>query len=144
MSEASSKARVLIVDDESAIRLMLEEYLREFDYAVHSAASGSEALERLDEENFDCLIVDMRLPDMSGESLALLAYAKQPNARTLIHTGSINFKLSPELKAIGLNSRSIIHKPVFDMQDFVSAIEGAVSGNAPFDEKSTKAPNPWS
>lgn len=60
------KGRVLVVDDEPAMRRTLHDLLRLEGYEVHTAPNGEEALRILEEEAFDLLILDLRMPGLSG------------------------------------------------------------------------------
>lgn len=60
---------LLIVEDEESIHAMIKEYLTKKGYTCTSAFSGSEAKLLLAHETFDCMILDLMLPGMSGEQL---------------------------------------------------------------------------
>src|SRR5215470_6861675 len=62
-------AKILVVDDEKAILLLLKEALTQWGYQVSTASSAVEALEMLKNGLFDALISDIRMPDMSGLDL---------------------------------------------------------------------------
>jgi len=61
--------RVLIVDDEVAIRLALVRYLQRRGHTVETAEDGSAALERIASTSFDVILSDIRMPGMSGDRL---------------------------------------------------------------------------
>jgi CheY-like chemotaxis protein len=61
--------KLLIVEDDDRERMSIEELLRHDDISIDHASSGAEALARLDKDNYDCVILDLRLPDMSGFDL---------------------------------------------------------------------------
>lgn len=61
-----TREKVLIVDDEKNIRLMLRHCLEGNDYIVESAVNGEDALDKLKEEEYDLVLLDMKLPGMSG------------------------------------------------------------------------------
>ncbi|MDO3376803.1 sigma-54-dependent transcriptional regulator [Geoalkalibacter halelectricus] len=73
----SERPRVLIVDDESAMRHMLRLLLERAGYVVGEAADGRQALERLDQEPCDIVLCDLRMPELGG--LDLLAEARRRN-----------------------------------------------------------------
>jgi len=62
-------AKILVVDDERPILLLLKEALTQWGYAVTCAGSATEGLELLRSEIFDALITDIRMPDMNGLDL---------------------------------------------------------------------------
>ena len=60
------RKRLLVVEDNPAEQLSIRELLGYEDIDVELAATGSEALAALDDQAFDCVVLDLRLPDMSG------------------------------------------------------------------------------
>src|ERR1700756_3792717 len=63
------KARILVVDDEESIREFLEIMLRKEGYEVTCAEDGQKALDILKKKNFDMVISDMQMPNMTGLEL---------------------------------------------------------------------------
>lgn len=61
--------RILVVENESIIRNFLSSLLSRFGYFVTQTQSGGEALEKLNEEEFDGIFLDIHLNDMSGKEL---------------------------------------------------------------------------
>jgi signal transduction histidine kinase/ActR/RegA family two-component response regulator len=62
----SSRKRILVVEDEAQIRQLFEEVIRSAGHDVQTAADGRVALEMLDRENFDLIITDVKMPEISG------------------------------------------------------------------------------
>jgi len=62
----SQSARILIVDDESTIRLTLGTLLKRVGYEVTSAENGHEAIALLEQQRFDLMLVDLKMPEMDG------------------------------------------------------------------------------
>jgi DNA-binding response OmpR family regulator len=81
-------ARILVVDDEAAIRLTMNMLLRRNGYTVTTAARGEEALGLLAQHSFDLLLLDLKMPGLSGLEVAQRARDIQPAAAVLILTGS--------------------------------------------------------
>jgi len=65
----NDRLRVLVVDDEASVRVSLQRYLAGKGHEVETTASGEDALVRLKSSKYDAVIVDMRMPDLSGEQL---------------------------------------------------------------------------
>lgn len=75
---ANSAARILVVDDEDTLRLVLGKYLRARGFDVATAESGQAALEMLAESRFDLMLCDVRMPGMSGVEIVPAARAACP------------------------------------------------------------------
>ena len=81
-------ARVLVCDDEEAMRTFLARAMRQQGHAVSEAVDGAHALEVMQaEERFDLLITDIRMPVMDGIALALNVARDFPRTAILLTTG---------------------------------------------------------
>ncbi|MBN1500372.1 MAG: response regulator [Spirochaetes bacterium] len=116
------KKRILVVEDEIIIRTSLVMYLDNFNYQVYENETGETALEFLDTNRVDLIIADMRLPGISGEMLINSAYKIDNSIKFIIYTGSLDYTLPKSLKEIGMTDLNIIHKPVYDMNEFIKVI----------------------
>lgn len=81
--------RLLVVDDEEPIALMVKEYLELQGWTVSTVQEGSQALERLEQEEYDVLLVDLRMPGMDGQSFFERLKQKRPElaGRVIFTTG---------------------------------------------------------
>ena len=95
------QARVLVVDDEAAIRLTLDVILRRVGYSVTTVANGEEALAWLMQRPFDLLLLDLGLPGMSGLKVAHYAQEYHPSAVVVFLTGSSDFNSMPIEEQVG-------------------------------------------
>ena len=80
-------ARILIVDDESSIRLTLSALLERGGYDVTSAEQGEEAVDLLERQIFDLLLVDLKMPGMDGMQVVAAARQRQSNIAVIVLTG---------------------------------------------------------
>ncbi len=69
MSEFLNRRSVLLVDDEDALRSAVNEYLSDAGYDVVESHSGPDAIAKVVQEDFDAIISDIRMPEMSGLDL---------------------------------------------------------------------------
>jgi DNA-binding NtrC family response regulator len=74
-------ARILIVDDELALRRTLERALTGYHYEVVSVADTHSAYQMLSEMTFDLVLLDLRLPQIGGDTLFLAIIRKWPRLR---------------------------------------------------------------
>jgi HAMP domain-containing protein/CheY-like chemotaxis protein/signal transduction histidine kinase len=63
---AARRKRLLIVEDNAAEQMSIRELLGHDDIDVSIASTGAEALSAIEDQTFDCMVLDLRLPDMSG------------------------------------------------------------------------------
>jgi DNA-binding NtrC family response regulator len=80
-------AKILVVDDERSILVLLKEALSQWGYQVTTAASATEALGILKSELFDALITDIRMPDMSGLELLREVKKQDESIEVVMMTG---------------------------------------------------------
>ena len=80
-------AKILVVDDEKSILLLLKEALGQWGYQVKTASSGTEALEILRTELFDAMLSDVRMPDMSGLDLLREVRKQDESIEVVMMTG---------------------------------------------------------
>lgn len=74
--------KILIVDDQPGIRIVLQEVLKNEGYEIQTAGSGLEAIELIKNEDFDALLTDMKLPGMNG--VEILQHASDLNKKFVI------------------------------------------------------------
>ena len=105
--------RLLVVDDDDGVRRIYESHFSNAGFEVHSAASLSEAAERLASNQFQAVIADVCLtPELGGEGLALAAYLcnmrRQPPVVVLTAYGAPDQAEA----AARLGVDAFLHKPV--------------------------------
>jgi CheY-like chemotaxis protein len=61
--------KLLVVEDDAAERMGIEELIRHDDVAIDTVGSGEEALQALQSSQYDCVVLDLKLPDMTGFDL---------------------------------------------------------------------------
>lgn len=84
--EAKS-ARVLVVEDEEKVRVLLNDAFRTGGHDVTEATTGAEALLRLDDGKFDLMVCDLGLPELSGLHVARWVKEHQPDLPVIIASG---------------------------------------------------------
>ncbi|HEV8714998.1 MAG TPA: HAMP domain-containing protein, partial [Candidatus Binatia bacterium] len=109
---APHRKRLLVVEDNAAEQLSITELLGHDDIDVAVAATGAEALAMLNERPFDCVVLDLRLPDISGFEVleCLRDNAALSDMPVVVFTGK---ELSPEEDArLHTLARSVVVKGV--------------------------------
>ena len=102
--------KVLVVDDDPAVRKSIDRVLSGKGYAVITAESGEEALRKLNEEKYDLVYTDIRMPGMSGLEVAEQVKARRPWTPVVIITGYGTEAAEARAKAAGVSS--FMHKPL--------------------------------
>ncbi len=124
-AEARLGPWVLVIEDEPAERAALERMLSEAGYAVQGAASGAEALQRVQARAFDAITLDLILPDMSAIDLLAAIRAAEPTRRTPV----IVVTVVTEREAVGaLAAHDFLTKPI-EADDLLASL--ARAGVAP-------------
>ena len=112
--------RVLIVDDDMDFCTTVKDILELNKYSVESAASGEEAVLRMENEAFDVALIDVNMPDMTGiELLEVLKSGRSPPSCIMV-TGQQMIEYAVE--ALNLGAEAFILKP-FDAERLISCID---------------------
>ena len=106
----NASRKVLVVDDDPAVRKSIDRILSSKGYAVITAESGEEALRKLNEEKYDLVYTDIRMPGMSGLEVAEQVKARKPWTPVVIITGYGTDAAEARAKAAGVSS--FMHKPL--------------------------------
>ena len=93
--------RVLVVDDEENLRLVLRTLLRRHGYEVETAESGEDALSMVDSFGPDVVLTDVRMPKMGGLDLLTTLKAKGNDATVIVMSAYGNMDLALEAMKAG-------------------------------------------
>jgi len=102
--------KILIVDDEQNILRYLSDALEDEGYLITTKASGTEAVTALEEENFDLVLVDLKLRDIDG--LEVMREAKKNSAETVVIMLTGHGSLESAMEAIRYGASDYLLKPV--------------------------------
>jgi len=102
--------KILIVDDEKHLRESAIRLLRRKGYDAEGAGSGVEALEKIGKDSFDLLIVDIKMPGMSG--LEMLRRAKEMNPEIMALIMTAYGTVETAIEALQLGALEFIRKPI--------------------------------
>jgi CheY-like chemotaxis protein len=108
-AESSSSRRILIVDDDRALRLALSTLLTSAGHVTQSAGDGPEALEFLKDHPFDIVLLDIGLPSMSG--LDVLARARELSSPPIVIMMTADDTPQSLLEAVKRQAYRYIRKP---------------------------------
>ena len=108
MTQATRRRRVLIVEDEPALRLSYDRAFRPR-YDLAFASNGAEAMEQLEQHRPEVAVLDMRLPDTDGIELLRRIRVSYPDLPVIITTAYLS--IEPQLKVLDLPHSGYIVKP---------------------------------
>jgi DNA-binding response OmpR family regulator len=114
---------ILIIDDDPTIRFSLSSHFSDYDYNVFEADDAREGLDIMNKEPIDAVIVDLRMPGISGDQFILDIYDTFKNTTFLIHTGSTEFTFPEEFKSLKRVSDRVFLKPVFNLEEMNEEVE---------------------
>jgi DNA-binding NtrC family response regulator len=105
-----TKAAILIVDDEPIVREAIHDWLVDAEYSVTTARTGEEALEIVARQDFDLVILDVRLPGKTGIRVLQEIKEMKPETKAIVITAYA----SPELRteAMELGAIHYLSKPI--------------------------------
>jgi CheY-like chemotaxis protein len=122
---AVTAPRVLVIEDEAHIRVFVRDALEMFGYEVDVAADGVQGLALFDQHSYDLLVLDLRMPYLSGWEV-LDAITRRRPTRAVIISGFVSYDDEDQARQRGV---AILRKP-FTVPDFKRLIQGALAGQA--------------
>ncbi|KEZ49051.1 MULTISPECIES: response regulator [Bacillaceae] len=111
--------KILIVDDQYGIRILLNEVFQKAGYQTFQAANGFQALEIVDKHKPDLVLLDMKIPGMDGIEILKRMRVVEPDIRVIIMTAYGELDMIQEAKDLG----ALTHfaKP-FDIDEIRDAV----------------------
>jgi len=103
------RRKILVVDDQESMRVLLQDMLEEIGYEVSLAEGGMQALKMLEESQFDLVLSDLNMPEMDGSVLLKEIKARYPGLPVVIITGYGTFHTEKRLMREGADG--YISKP---------------------------------
>ncbi len=117
-------SNLLIIDDEANIRTMIRLALEHAGYAVDTAADGEEGIKKVAKQHYDLVLVDQRMPGLSGMEVQQEIYEKSPDTRTIMITAFGTIDLA--LDSIHAGASDFLRKP-FTAETLRIAVKSALS-----------------
>ncbi len=98
------RGSLLLVEDERVLRTLVAEFLRNEGYSVLEAADGGEGVSAyLDHGPFDLLLVDLRMPVMSGEEVCRRVKQQNPHQKVMVCSAAIVRESEEALRSVGVH-----------------------------------------
>jgi two-component system KDP operon response regulator KdpE len=115
--------RILVIDDEPAIRRFAARALSSAGFAVDEAAGGHEGLRIALSDPYDLVLLDLRLPDLAGEEVLRHLHQERPHQAVLIWSAAADQQV--QRRCLTLGARACLHKPL-SLTELLSAIGSAL------------------
>ena len=112
--------KLLIVDDETGITDEVRSFFEEEGYRVYTADTAKEGIQLVTEIKPDVLLLDMKLPDMSGINVLQISKAISPATKVIVNTGYVDQSIIDEAEKLGRDA--FLQKP-FDLMVLKEEIE---------------------
>ena len=114
--------KILVVDDDKDYNLYLTKFLSDEGYIIKGITKPMDTLSTLEQEKFHIVILDLKMPQISGTELLKEIKSKYPNICVIILTGYPSFKTAVE--TMKLDAFDYLKKP-FDLNDLRRALNNA-------------------
>lgn len=120
----NTKGRVLVVDDEDDLRVLLSQQINSAGYDVSTAADGEEAINTIKKNSFDVVLLDINMPKVNGIEVLKFIHKNYPKIKAVMLTGFADLKHAMEAREFG--ARDFIGKP-YKLEDVMSTIDRLVN-----------------
>ena len=120
----SDRSRILVVDDDKVVRQSYLRSLESISVNAEAAGDGEEALQSMEQNPFDVVLLDIRMPGQDGLSVLRIIKQKWPESEVVIITGFPTVDSAKE--AVRLGAYDYLAKPV-GPQDVINVTDGAVT-----------------
>jgi DNA-binding NtrC family response regulator len=128
-----AKERVLLVDDEAEFTEALSERMKARGLEVDTADSGYKALDKVKDESYDAIILDMAMPGLDGIETLKKLLEKHPDLQIILLTGYAT--LEKGVEAVKLGAKDFLEKPA-DINKLMKMIKEAKAERMLLVEKS--------
>ncbi|ATX82911.1 Response regulator receiver domain-containing protein [Mariprofundus ferrinatatus] len=145
MPKKSNKCHLLIIEDDTALAALLEEYLSAFDYDIQVINNGEAAIELLSRQHFDMVLSDIMLPGANG--MTVLKAVGGDFVRTIVVLMTGYSGIEDALSAVKQGAYDFVSKP-FQLPEMKIRLDNAanyqallrkVQGEKNFDQANQKA-----
>ncbi|QUW21149.1 response regulator [Sporosarcina sp. Marseille-Q4063] len=115
---------ILIVDDQPGIRLLLEELFRRENYSVRLAKNGVDAFKKIEAEQPDCVLLDMKMAGIDGTEVLKRIKKEWPAVPVVMMTAYGELETIEEVLALGAEKYFTKPFDIYEVRDSVNAIIG--------------------
>ena len=111
---------ILVVDDDNVMHNLLSTFIRELGHQSHSVYNGTDAFQAVQDQPFDLVLTDVRMPGMDGLELLQKIREHDPNLPVVVITGHGDPEMEDQAKALGAHNFFI--KPI-GLRQFMQLVQ---------------------
>jgi DNA-binding NtrC family response regulator len=119
-----SKGKILVIDDEAIVRTSCSRSLSPEGYEVKLSQNGADAMKMLEEESFDLVLTDLKMPDIDGIEVLKMIKQRWPRTEVIVVTGYQT--VDTAVKSIKLGAFDYLEKP-FTPDSLIAAVNNAMA-----------------
>ncbi len=123
-SDRTHQTRILIVDDEPNVRLLLAREISDRGHEVVAAADSTQAMEEIGRGDFDVVLTDIRMPGMDGMALTEWIKRTRPDTEVIVMTGYGSPDIATTVERLG--AFDYLLKPFREIDLVTSSIDRAI------------------
>ncbi len=124
---ATTKARILVIDDEPQISAFLARALENSGYRVDVAVTAAQGIERACAGGFDLVILDLIMPDLDGRAVLTAILHRRPDQAVLVL--SCDSAVSAKVECLDLGARDYLTKP-FSLAELAARVRAGLRETA--------------
>ena len=116
--------RVLLLDDDPAMRRLISTILGRAGYRVDAVSAGAQAIEHIGRHKYEVLLLDLMTPTEGG--ITVIKHLKKENPELLRRVILVTASPESVLKSIAGDAAAVVHKP-FEAEDLVATVKRVAS-----------------
>jgi len=121
-----NKPRIVAIDDEASFAEMLKEYFELREYKIDIATKGVEGIELISSKKPDIVILDLKMPGISGDEVLGLLKSKQPKAK-VIFVSAFDDAGKTRSRLLDAGAYAYLDKPLKSLKELEDTINKAYS-----------------
>ncbi len=122
--ERATACRILVVDDDADLRVLLSREISDRGHEVVAAVDSAQAMEEMDRGDFDVVFTDIKMPGMDGMDLAKWVKRTRPDTEVIVMTGYGSPDIAITVEWLG--AFGYLFKPFGEMDLVTSSIDRAI------------------
>lgn len=122
--EVAARKRILVTDDDACILRLVATILRRAGYDVDTAVNGHQALEKINETDYDVVVLDLMMPELSGFEVLARLQTREGAPRYVVVMSAASQDIVTN--AINRNVFAALRKP-FELDELIAAVGGCIA-----------------